>query len=273
MFKLNNGVELTTMQFPAGETFVKIADGDKVTQVIWYYEGDHELVQLGLILDLCDNVKEVIIPYFPHARQDRYTSSNQPLSLRVFIDMLLCIDRNKDIFWKVVDPHSCVVEFLFDNRGNGIDIVHQWSFADTIKNLGKYDAVIAPDKGAVDKAAEWAKVLGTPLITADKVRNPDTGYISSYELNACQEEVYGKNVLVPDDIIDGGRSIIMLSDRLKDMGCKNIDVFATHGIFSKGLDVFANVNHIFTTNSLLHYKKYLCDKLTILDCIEKNKII
>ena len=78
----NNGlaVPYEILNFPDGETFVKlnVSENDELS-ILWKYENDGELFTLGLLVDIIENNKAVleklIIPYFPHARQDRATTS------------------------------------------------------------------------------------------------------------------------------------------------------------------------------------------------------
>jgi len=89
---------------------------------------------------------------------------------------------------------------------------------------------------------------GVPeVIQAHKVRNLKTGEIIKTEVLG---NVEGKNVLIADDICDGGRTFIELAKVLKNEGALEVSLFITHGIFSKGLDVFTGlIEHIYTTDS------------------------
>lgn len=256
------------MRFSAGEEFIKFNGASHVEKVTWYYEGDHELMQLALLVDMIGYNKTINLdmPYIPHARQDRATTESQPFSLQVFCRLLSEIFKARYLRLRVVDPHSEVSVDLLKDFAR-VEVIKQSYYA---KHFGsKYDYIVAPDKGAVHKTAEWARDLGVPMFCCDKVRDPQTGWITSYKVPNVN--LHDKNVLVVDDIIDGGRSVIMVSDTLRKQGCNLVDVFATHGIFSKGIDIFSDINHIWTTDSLPHAKKIKnlgCDKLTIFNCFE-----
>jgi len=261
---------LETIKFSAGEQFVKLKRPEYVDRIVWNYEGDEELMTLGLIYEVLKfgkiNVK-LEMPYIPHARQDRATHFTQPFSLKVFVKMFRLIINEVYTELTVVDPHSQVaIDLLKSNKELYLNVKKQHEFSEHFVDKG-YDYVVAPDKGAAEKTLQWAKELNVPMFACDKVRDPSTGYISS--ISTPNVDLSGKKVLIPDDIIDGGRSIIMVSESLKNKGCDFIDIFATHGIFSKGIDVFQDVNHIYTTNTLLHPYKFKDNKkLTIFDyCI------
>jgi ribose-phosphate pyrophosphokinase len=68
-----------------------------------------------------------------------------------------------------------------------------------------------------------------------------------------EEQLKDKHVIIVDDICDGGRTFIELAKVLKSNKVKNITLFVTHGIFSKGVDaLFENgIDNIITTDTRL----------------------
>ena len=85
------------------------------------------------------------------------------------------------------------------------------------------------------------------VIQAQKMRNLKTGEIIKTEILG---DVKGKKVLIADDICDGGRTFIELAKVLKNKGAVEVSLFITHGIFSKGLEVFEGlIDAIYTTDS------------------------
>lgn len=259
------GGSFNPLTFPAGESFIKLEKPELIKKVVWQYSGDEELMTLAMIFEMarkyCGRF-DLHIPYIPHARQDRATTPDQPFSLNIFCKLLATATQRKiGMNITVVDPHSDVSIQKLKEIAE-LRVIEQHTFAKHFVN-NDYNYVIAPDKGAVHKTVEWAKVLEVPMIICDKVRDPSTGWITDYKIMS-RENLQGKKVLVVDDIIDGGKSIIMLSETLKRSKCQHVDVFATHGIFSKGIDVFTDVDHLFTTNTLNHPEKFKDnEKLTI----------
>lgn len=263
-----DGGSLETMKFSAGEQFVKLKNSKSVEKIVWNYEGDEELMTLGLIYDIIkDNRSSVqlYMPYIPHARQDRATHSTQPYSLKVFMKMLGQVTDELYTYLNVVDPHSEVSVKLLHTFVNGIVIVkEQHEFAQFFVDKG-YDYVVAPDKGAANKTLEWAKILGVPMFMCNKNRDPSTGRILS--MTTPEVDLKGKKVLVVDDICDGGGTFDMVGVALEKLGCLDMDLFITHGIFSKGLSPLVRFFNVFTTDSLPHYKKFEGqEKLKVLSC-------
>lgn len=258
------------LRFSAGEEFVKLQGS--VKSVTWIYEGDHELMQLALLVDVItrqDNQCrfDLYLPYIPHGRQDRATTNNQPYSLRVFIEALSWVESYINKIY-TVDPHSETSMKLFKHRGLDLEVVPQHAFAPLVNEFSgeAYDFVVAPDKGAALKTLEWSKALNVPMFLCDKVRDPSTGWITAYSVPDV--DLRGKKLLVCDDVCDGGKTFEVLSKSLQEKGCSHIDLFVTHGIFSNGLNPLVIYNHIYTTNTL-PYPQFLkdcgCNKLTVFE--------
>ena len=84
-------------------------------------------------------------------------------------------------------------------------------------------------------------------LTASKSRDLATQEISDTTING---DVKGKNLLVVDDICDGGRTFIELGKVLREKQCGELSLFVTHGIFSYGIDQLLDVyDRIYTTDS------------------------
>jgi ribose-phosphate pyrophosphokinase len=103
-----------------------------------------------------------------------------------------------------------------------------------------------PDKGAVSKYSEiYAFGLGTPIY-GEKVRDQSTGNITSYQLIG---NLKGRtNVLIVDDICDGGATFKLLAKDLLAAGATEVNLFVSHGIFSRGLRTLqeSGIKRIFT---------------------------
>jgi len=78
-----------------------------------------------------------------------------------------------------------------------------------------------------------------------KTRDQSTGHITDYKLSG---EVEGKSVLIVDDICDGGMTFKLLAEELMEAGAVHINLYVTHGIFSKGLRTLfeSGIEDVFT---------------------------
>jgi ribose-phosphate pyrophosphokinase len=92
---------------------------------------------------------------------------------------------------------------------------------------------IVPDKGARPRVEALTVGLTDDLVQCNKVRNPQTGKIETIKIEGIQR-VKDRDCLIIDDICDGGATFTTIAMALKDAGAKTVNLYVTHGIFSKG---------------------------------------
>lgn len=197
--------------------------------------------------------------YHPYARADRRFHENEPFCLATFIENVVSIFDDVTLLRVVtsMDVHSEVTKLLWEK--------HDVYFAEASQDVclqsalpqsTTYTVVVAPDEGAKQKAGKCATaVKAFALIEASKVRDKETGRIIKTELPlGATQVVKGKDVLIVDDICDGGGTFLPLADALKAAGAKEVHLYVTHGIFSKGLDVFSgHIDKIFCYQTVGNY--------------------
>ncbi len=128
--------------------------------------------------------------------------------------------------------------------------------------------IISPDEGAITRTMYYASVLGVDLGMFYKRRNYSVIIDGKNPIEAHEylgKDVRGKDVIVIDDMISSGDSIIDVSRQLKAKGAKRIFMFATFGLFTNGFEVFDQAyadglfDKCFTTN-LIYHPEGLLDK-------------
>jgi ribose-phosphate pyrophosphokinase len=121
--------------------------------------------------------------------------------------------------------------------------------------------VIAPDEGAMGRSMYYSSILGVDLGMFYKRRNYKVVVNGRNPIEAHEflgKSVEGKDVIVVDDMISSGDSVIDVAAKLKEMGARRIFVFATFGLFCNGCEkldaAYENgvFDKIFTTN--LNYR-------------------
>jgi ribose-phosphate pyrophosphokinase len=200
------------------------------------------------------------LPYIPYARQDRVCNAGEALSIKVFGRL---INSLKYDMVQVTDPHSAVSLACIDN----VSVRDQYSVFGDIKLSFNDVTIVAPDQGATKKCEEFAKKVGAAgVITCSKTRNLADGKIIGMTVDGPGDMSH-LNLLVLDDICDGGRTFIELALLLEARNPKSLELAVTHGIFSKGVDVVSNhYDHIYTTNSFRNdLKSEFKDTLTVID--------
>lgn len=183
------------------------------------------------------------MPYMPYARQDRPCVNGEALSMAVMGNLINSCGFNTVL---TLDAHSDVAPAVIKNCEN---MPQSNIFKKIVDNFADY-YIVAPDAGAYKKAHKLANYLGAKgVICANKVRNVATGKI---EDTVVSDDVEGLNLLVADDICDGGRTFTELATLLRAKGCAALKLVVTHGLFTKGLEVLTDegmYDKVYTTNS------------------------
>jgi ribose-phosphate pyrophosphokinase len=242
MIKLN-GIPIQPTIFPDNTSQVWKLDRDVLNStnfalITWAYEHEGEfmhLAQLKALLDDSGIEAALKLPYLPYARQDKLVSNNTTFALRVFAKHLNLLNFKSVI---IHDPHSSVALSEIARA--------QLKFASI--DLKDIDLYCYPDAGAEKK---YTNVYTKGYVYGEKVRNQSTGNIESYRLYG---NVLDKNVLIVDDICDGGATFVLLAQALRNEGAKSIKLFVTHGIFSKGVKHLkaAGISEIYTCDEFLN---------------------
>lgn len=245
---LLNGEPVNVTLFPDNTSQVwKLDDKHfekQFAMVEWHFSHEGELMQLAQLKNLLDwhtfsNVESVYLylSYLPYGRQDKPYDNNATFALSSFARII-----NSLGFAQVTieDPHSSIALGLI---GHSKAVYPHEELRAAILATDS-DMIVYPDHGAVSKYVDVYK-HPLPYIYGEKVRCQSSGYIESYDLiGDCQ----GNNVMIVDDICDGGKTFEILAKDLYINGALDINLFVTHGIFSKGLGplIRAGIDRIFT---------------------------
>jgi len=239
---LINGLPLNITLFPDNTSQVwkipeEILKSNKV-EVTWKFLHESEFLHLAQLKSLLDKhqISTVLnITYLPYARQDKEVTNTSTFALRTFANLLNSLRFNKVI---VLDPHSSIALDLIANSDYTYPITTLLKVIDSME----VDLFCYPDKGAVSK---YVQAYDFHYIYGEKVRDQLTGNITSYKLIGDPKD---KKVLIVDDICDGGMTFKLLTKDLLAAGAKEVNLFVTHGIFSKGLKTLkeSGIKQIFT---------------------------
>lgn len=240
---LAGGIGLKTFAFSGGEQQVQIQRPELYTgcsslRIVAHLHSSDDIMQLFLATDALRRSFghqdfDLVVPYFPYARQDRVCAPGEAASARVMCDL---INAQKYRSVEVWDAHSDVVPMLLDRCFNRhcADFVSELHLGDENDTI-----LVAPDAGAAKKVLECARRLELPLLTAGKNRNPNTGEITGTWVDSrTLRQNEDRDFLIVDDICDGGRTFVELAKALKPLTTGNVSLYVTHGIFSKGLAPF-----------------------------------
>lgn len=244
---------LSAFTFPAGEKHTK-RNYDRELQpveiAIFQPSPDsihNDLFELAMWADYLagedHEIKSVLImPYMPAARADR----GLPFGLEVYAQFINSMLIDQII---IFDPHSEVTaQYLSAYETLTVTYSSELFALPHMKAvLNGYDGIIAPDKGAVDRATAMADLANLPVYTATKSRDEETGRLSNFSLEGLPGD---GNYLIVDDICDGGGTFLGLADALG-LPKEQLDLYVSHGVFSKNAlkNLPEKFGYVFTTNS------------------------
>lgn len=222
----------------------------------WNYETDEEAMTLYFLVNhLREHGYDRIIlkvPFFPHARMDRTKSD-----IEVFTLKWMCKFINDLHFEqvRVLDPHSNVMVGLLDRVV--VEEPNQY-LHDLIDIIGCENVVLHfTDWGSYKRTELGIKSI--PACYGYKTRNWSTGKIESLNIeNLYNVDLSTKTVLMIDDIVAKGDTMVLNALKLKDMGAKKIIAYASHTEntileqkhgFMKLLED-GTIDHLVTTDSI-----------------------
>lgn len=262
-------VPIEIIKFPAGETGVRLNtkfEGKTFTlpcRVTFTvdFESNDDIFNLAQAVDAfkrCDMHYDgigLVMPYFPYARQDRVCNKGESLSVKVIANIINSLEFD----WvEIHDPHSDVTPALINNVAvkEQLDCIYRTMYE--VQKTSPNVVLVAPDAGAVKKTFKIAQKYGLEMVTATKHRDTKTGQITdtTVDFNNCKAIFNQPDFLVVDDIIDGGRTFTELAKELKGITSGKLYLYATHGLFTKGLDVFDDLyDQIYCHNSRIKNDK------------------
>ncbi|UXN72852.1 ribose-phosphate pyrophosphokinase [Devosia sp. A8/3-2] len=224
---------------------------------------DH-LVELLLMLDAARGASAsritAVIPHYSYARSDKKDAPRISIGGRLVADLLTTAGADRVL---TMTLHSPQVHGFFS-----VPVDHLHALSELAAHFQRYDlsntVVVSPDPGNAKTAAAFAKRLGTSVAAGAKERISDT----KVRISAIIGEVRGRDVIVLDDEVANGGSMIELLDHLRANEVRSIRIACTHGIFAgSALQRPAEqpgVAEIVCTNTLPIAPERMVDKLTVL---------
>jgi len=223
-------VSVVLRVFPDGEFYIRL-DGDVLGEDIVIIQTtcpsmqDGKLFQLAFMADAAKRAGAcrvtAVVPYLAYARQDKLFLSGEGISAETVVrmlgasgvDSLLTVNIHSD---KVLSQFSLPVQSV-----SAISLLANYFVEKGFR--GAY--ALAPDKGALYIAKEAQQVLGGGIGYLNKVRDYHTGQtVQSGE----GLDVEGKTVIIFDDIISTGGTIVGAVKILKDQGAKQVFAACAH---------------------------------------------
>jgi ribose-phosphate pyrophosphokinase len=252
-----NLLDVTINEFSDGEINVKVNESVR-GQDVFIVQSTHRPVNKHLmqLLIMCDCLKRsnaktitAVIPYFGYARQDRKVLPRVPITAKLVADMIQTAGATRVV---TMDLHAAQIQGFFNIPVD--NLYGTLIFLNYIKDIKLDNIIIAsPDVGGVARARSVAKHLNLDIVIIDKRREK----ANSSEVMNIIGDVDGKNVIMIDDMIDTGGTIVKAAAALKVNGANSVRAFAVHPVLSG--NAYENLD-----NSAL-------DEIIVLDTIPVKK--
>jgi len=221
-------------RFPDGEKYVRITEdvNGKTVAVIqsFYHQPDEFLIEYFLMVDTLKDLgaKKVlgVVPYFAYARQDERFKPGEAVSFKIVTKLIEEVGTD-EIY--TVDTHLHRVEQLTEvfripaHNLTAVPLLAQY----IKKNFELTDLiVIGPD----EEAEQWAKVAAKELEAEYDVLEKERLGPSEVRIKTRELDVKNRDVVIVDDIISTGGTMVEAIKMLKEHGAKNIIAACTHPI-------------------------------------------
>jgi ribose-phosphate pyrophosphokinase len=222
--------------FGNGETYCRFGESIRGADVFLVQScsqpvNDH-LVELLLMIQAARLASAhritAVMPWFPYSRQDKKSASREPISARLVADMLETAGADRVL---TMDLHAGQIQGFFE-----IPVDHMTAlplFASHFRKIAREGATLAavsPDLGRVKLARRLSRALNADLAVVTKTRRRHDVAEAAEVVGAVE----GKAVVMGDDMIVTGSTLISATEALLAAGALEVHAFATHALFAQG---------------------------------------
>ena len=166
----------------------------------------------------------IVIPYYGYARQDRKAKPREPITAKLFANLLETAGATRVI---ALDLHAPQIQGFFDIPIDNLMAVPILTNYFEQKNLNDI-VVVSPDHGGVTRARKMADRLKAPIAIIDKRRpKPNVAEVMNIIGN-----IEGKTAILIDDIIDTAGTITLAANALVENGASEVYACCTHPVLS-----------------------------------------
>jgi len=219
-------------RFPEGEIQVQIRDNIRGKDVFILQStctpANDNLMELLILIDAAKraSAKRVtaVLPFFGYARQDRKDRPRVPITAKLVANIITKAGADRIL---TMDLHAGQIQGFFDipvDHLYSINVVSDYLKKKKLENL----VLVSPDIGGIRMARAYANILGCPLAIVDK-RREDAAKTHVMHLIGSVE---GRNVVITDDLISTGGSLVEAARALKKAGALDVYAAVVHPILA-----------------------------------------
>ena len=239
-----------------------VRDRDVFVVQSLYPDPSESLIELML---LCDALRSAsarritaVIPHYSYARSDKKDKPRISIAARLFADLLVTAGATRFL---TMNLHSDQVRGFFSVPTD--HLLSQPVICDYLASKDLTNSVGLLDLGQQKREGNFAQKLSIPLAIINKERISDTEVVIKHMIG----EVKGRDVLIFEDEISRGTSLLAAVQKVKDEGARNVRVVCTHGLFCGPAIQYirdASVEEVITTNTVLIPPEKRISKITVL---------
>ncbi len=259
-------------RFSDGEIHIYIDENVRGEDVFIVQSGaadsNFHLMELFLMLDAAKRASAnritAVVPYYCYARQDWKDRPRVPISARLVADLIETAGANRVL---TMDLHSPQIQGFFS-----IPVDNLMAAPVLAKHISGLElsslTVVSPDAGGVGRARVFARRLGASLAIIDKRRpRPNEAQV----LHVIGD-VVGRDVVILDDMVDTGGTLVLCAEALKKEGARRIFAACTHPVLS-GQAIAkiedSPIEKLIVTNTIpLNEKAQACERILVLSVAE-----
>ncbi len=241
-------------EYPNKEVYVQIhesVEGKDVFVLGSTFSPAENILQLAIMIDTLKlhgaKSVSVLIPFFAYGRSDRVDKPGVSVSGQVIADIIQECGATRIM---TVNIHSTFAEQFFIVPF--INMSALTLLADTVRRVKiRNPVIVSPDEGGVRRAREFALALGIADVVTISKERLDSGKV---RVRTVSGEVAARDVIIVDDIVETGETMVCAIQKLKQMDARSIYVVAVHaGREGGGMQKLARareVKKIFVTDTI-----------------------
>ncbi|WP_202320096.1 ribose-phosphate diphosphokinase [Archaeoglobus neptunius] len=230
--------DVTFKRFPDGELYVRV-EGCREGVIVGSITTNDDLIAIAFLLDALDDAR-IVVPYMGYARQDRVFKEGEAVSIRVVANIL----ERKAREIVTVNIHSKQAASHFRKLKD----------LDAMPVIGKHFSdrdvlMISPDKGSVERVKVAASHANCDWDYLEKTRIDE----ATVEIAPKNLDVEGRDVVIVDDIISTGGTVIEAAKKLYELGAKSVSATCVHAVLAgnAALRLFnAGIRDIIATDTI-----------------------
>ncbi|NOK85879.1 MAG: ribose-phosphate diphosphokinase [Chloroflexi bacterium AL-W] len=202
----------------------------------------------------------VVMPYMSYGRSDKKDQPRVPITARLVANLIEAAGVDRYI---TIDLHAGQIQGFFNIPGDALTafyLLSDYMMERQVPDL----TVVSTDLGYAKQARNWGERLNVPVALVEKRRVDNA---ERPEALSIIGSVADRNVLLVDDEVNTGGSVVNAVQVLRDNGAKDIYLAFTHGFFTeKTMQRFHELNfkEIILTNTIQQPTKYLLPNMKVL---------